>query len=86
VTGESGYQMTVPPTEGFHVQMLLGAYVLGALSPDEDLRVSVHLQSCDVCTADYLELAEVPSLLSALSEEDLLEGLGDHSPAKDDED
>ncbi|MGK5631031.1 zf-HC2 domain-containing protein [Streptomyces sp. URMC 123] len=74
--------MSVPPGEGPHVRTFLGAYVLGALSGAEDRRVAAHLQYCDTCGAEYLDMAEAPSLLALFTEEDLLEGLAapPHAP------
>lgn len=57
---------------GAHVRKLLGAYVLGALAPDEDRRVAEHLDGCDACAAAYLEVADTPSLLALFDEDDLL--------------
>jgi len=79
--------MTVPPPGGAHVQLLLGAYVLGALTPGEDARVAAHLQLCDACSAAYLEVADAPALLAMFSEDDLLDGLDgldglDEGPSK----
>ncbi|MFB6713633.1 MULTISPECIES: zf-HC2 domain-containing protein [unclassified Streptomyces] len=65
--------MTADPGEGPHVPQLLGAYVLDALTADETRTVSRHLQSCDRCAADYVEVAEAVSLLALLSADDLLE-------------
>ncbi|MFD0341952.1 zf-HC2 domain-containing protein [Streptomyces sp. NPDC127117] len=65
--------MTADPGEGPHVRHVLGAYVLDALTADETRTVSRHLQSCDRCTADYVEVAEAVSLLALVREEDLLE-------------
>ncbi|MEU6014259.1 zf-HC2 domain-containing protein [Streptomyces sp. NPDC047515] len=65
--------MTADPGEGPHVRQLLGAYVLDALAADETRMVSRHLQSCDRCAADYVEVAEAASLLALLSVDDLLE-------------
>ncbi|MFD3999039.1 zf-HC2 domain-containing protein [Streptomyces sp. NPDC058548] len=50
----------------------MGAYVLGALSSEEDSLVARHLTECDMCGISYLEIAETPSLLALLTEEDLL--------------
>lgn len=41
--------------------------------PHETRAVCRHLQYCDHCAADYVEVAEAVSLLALLSEEDLLE-------------
>ncbi len=57
---------------GAHVRALLGAYVLGALAPAEDRRVTDHLADCDPCGAAYLEVADTPSLLALCDEDDLL--------------
>ncbi|WP_327371626.1 zf-HC2 domain-containing protein [Streptomyces sp. NBC_01217] len=65
--------MTADPGEGPHVRQLLGAYVLDALTAGETRAVCRHLQYCDHCAADYVEVAEAVSLLALLSEEDLLE-------------
>jgi anti-sigma factor RsiW len=65
--------MTADPGEGPHMRQLLGAYVLDALNDGEARLVSQHLQDCDGCAADYVEVAETVSLLALLSEEDLLE-------------
>ncbi|MER8002468.1 zf-HC2 domain-containing protein [Streptomyces sp. NPDC095613] len=56
---------------GRHVRSFLGAYVLGALVPEEDRRVADHLARCGPCGAAYLEVAEAPSLLALVDEEDL---------------
>ncbi|WP_443043899.1 zf-HC2 domain-containing protein [Streptomyces sp. NBC_00322] len=78
--GETGTSMTVPHPDSAHVELLLGAYVLGALGPDEDARVSGHLQLCDPCRIAYLDMADAPALLALFSEDDLLDGLGDDIP------
>ncbi|MFI9628961.1 zf-HC2 domain-containing protein [Streptomyces sp. NPDC052042] len=65
--------MTVDPRKGPHVRQLLGAHVLDALTPDETGAVVRHLRTCDVCAADYVEVAQAASLLALLSEDDLSE-------------
>ncbi|MGC5341843.1 zf-HC2 domain-containing protein [Streptomyces sp. DT24] len=65
--------MTGEPVEGPHVRQLLGGYVLDALPADETWLVSRHLQICDGCAADYVEVAEAAALLALLDEDDLLE-------------
>ncbi|ANW21578.1 hypothetical protein BB341_26880 [Streptomyces clavuligerus] len=47
------------------MKLLLGAYVLDALTPEEDRVVAAHVQWCADCRAEYLELAELPMLLAA---------------------
>ncbi|MER6120140.1 zf-HC2 domain-containing protein [Streptomyces sp. NPDC001743] len=65
--------MTADPGEGPHMRQLLGAYVLDALPAAEAHTVARHLQTCDRCAADYVEVAAAAALLPLLSEEDLLE-------------
>jgi anti-sigma factor RsiW len=42
----------------------LGAYVLGALDPEESAAVRRHLQECPECAAERDELTPLPNLLS----------------------
>jgi hypothetical protein len=49
----------------------LGAYVLGALSPDERRRFEEHLDGCALCTAELAEFAGIPALLDRVRPEDL---------------
>lgn len=49
-----------------HVQMLLGAYLLGGLSAAETAAVRAHLGRCAACRAEHDDLALVPALLSLL--------------------
>ncbi|AXG81514.1 zf-HC2 domain-containing protein [Streptomyces paludis] len=56
---------------GPHVRSLLGVYVLDALPPEEERRVADHLAGCDGCGAAYREVADTPSLLGLLDEDDL---------------
>jgi hypothetical protein len=42
---------------------LLGAYVLGALEPDEAEAVREHLPTCEACSAEHASLAGLPALL-----------------------
>ncbi len=43
-----------------------GAYVLGALEPEERHRYEAHLRECDACSAAVRELAGLPGLLARL--------------------
>lgn len=54
-----------------HVRLLLGAYVLDALEAEETCRVARHLQLCDGCARDYVEVAEASAMLALLRAEDL---------------
>jgi anti-sigma factor ChrR (cupin superfamily) len=45
----------------------LGAYVLGALEPDEAAAVEAHLASCERCRDELAELSPLPSLLSLVT-------------------
>lgn len=47
-----------------HVQMLLGAYLLGGLSAADAAAVRAHLGRCATCRAEHDDLALVPALLS----------------------
>jgi anti-sigma factor RsiW len=42
----------------------LGAYVLGALEPEQADAVRAHLDSCQLCRDEVLDLAWIPPLLS----------------------
>jgi anti-sigma factor RsiW len=53
---------------GTHVQVLLGAYILGGLSAAEGAAVRDHLDRCALCRAEYDELACVPGWLDLLAE------------------
>ncbi|MGW1884662.1 zf-HC2 domain-containing protein [Streptomyces sp. NPDC001970] len=67
--------MTVPPSGSPHVVLLLGAYVLGALAPEEDAGVARHLACCDPCRTACLDLADARALLATVTVEDLLDGI-----------
>jgi anti-sigma factor RsiW len=43
---------------------LLGAYVLGALEPDEAATVREHVATCPACAAEHARLAPLPGLLT----------------------
>jgi anti-sigma factor RsiW len=60
-----------PPTDGRHVHEQLGGFAMCALSPAEDEQVSAHMAQCDECAADYLELTEVLSALTLVTEADV---------------
>jgi anti-sigma factor RsiW len=49
----------------------LGAYVLGALEPDERLSVDEHLQGCPACAAELAGFSALPALLDRVRPEDL---------------
>jgi hypothetical protein len=46
-----------------HLRPALGAYVLGALDPDEAASVARHLETCPECAAEHDALAPMPGLL-----------------------
>ena len=46
-----------------HVREELGAYVLGALEPEERDAVAAHLAACPSCAAEHARLAGLPALL-----------------------
>jgi anti-sigma factor RsiW len=49
----------------------LGAYVLGALDPEEWRPVAEHLAGCPLCTAELAEFQALPELLARVRPEDL---------------
>jgi len=51
-------------SEEDHVREELGAYVLGALEPDEAEAVRRHLSRCADCVREHARLAGLPALLS----------------------
>lgn len=50
-----------------HVRDLLGPYVLGALSSDEDSEVREHLRVCESCRAEERDIREVHKYLTDLA-------------------
>ncbi|MFE5300722.1 zf-HC2 domain-containing protein [Streptomyces sp. NPDC056632] len=70
------------------MRLLLGAYVLDALTPEENRMVAEHLRDCSTCGAEYLDMTEAQQLLSMITEADLLAGpdegvLGGRKPVGD---
>lgn len=63
--------MSADPGDDPHVRLLLGAYVLDALEPEETRRVARHLRRCDGCTRVYVDMTEASALLALLRAEDL---------------
>jgi len=59
-----------PGGSAAHVEMLLGAYLLGGLSKAEASAVHAHLACCSACQAEYDELAGVTELLDLLGSGD----------------
>jgi anti-sigma factor RsiW len=53
------------------VSTALGAYVLGALEPDERREVADHLRGCASCSAELAEFQGLPALLARVRPEDL---------------
>ena len=49
----------------------LGAYVLGALEPEERRRVDDHLRRCPACAAELAEFLGLPALLDRVDPSDL---------------
>jgi anti-sigma-K factor RskA len=47
-------------------EISVGAYVLDALEPDEQLRMQQHVQECPVCSAAVQELEGLPRLLAVV--------------------
>jgi anti-sigma factor RsiW len=51
-----------------HVQVLLGAFLLGGLTADEESAVRAHLSVCARCRAEHDHLACVPGWLDLMKE------------------
>jgi hypothetical protein len=49
----------------------LGAYLLGALEPEERRAVQEHLRGCRDCHAELAELAQLPGLLALVDPDEL---------------
>ena len=52
----------------------VGAYLLGALEPEENDRVAAHLVTCASCRAEYGELTELLPLLASVTETEAVNG------------
>src|ERR1700741_2107962 len=61
--------MTCPNT------VTLGAYLLGALDPQERFDFEAHLGGCDTCRAELVRLAPLPGMLNQISLDDFSDGL-----------
>ena len=57
------------PADGCELAHLDGAYVLGALAPEERLEFERHLRGCKDCARSVQQLAGLPGLLSQVSAE-----------------
>lgn len=53
----------------------LGAYLLGALDPQERFDFEAHLGGCDTCRAELVRLAPLPGMLNQISLDDFADGL-----------
>jgi hypothetical protein len=71
-----------PPSHD--LQFDLGAYVLGALTPEERDVIDAHLGSCPTCTAEMDEMSRLPVLLDLLPEDEVAAmGTGADRPPAD---
>jgi Putative zinc-finger len=61
------HAMSPAGEHGNHVQLLIGAYVLGGLSPHDTSVVEAHLGRCAQCRAEHAELAQVRPWLDLLA-------------------
>src|SRR5918912_893317 len=59
--GEGGRAVTTTCRD---LRPLLGAYVLGALEPEEAAAVREHVATCTACAAEHTRLAPLPGLLT----------------------
>jgi predicted anti-sigma-YlaC factor YlaD len=55
-------------------RLSLGAYVVGALDPDDRITVEHHLESCPACRDELSDLAGLPGLLARVDVTELLQG------------
>ncbi len=53
------------------IREMLGAYVLGALEPEETEEVRRHIETCPACTEEYAQLRPLPGLLDLVSVEEV---------------
>ncbi len=60
-------------TECRDVNVLLGAYAIGALDPEDAQRVRAHLETCASCRLEVSELAETADALALLDLADVVE-------------
>jgi hypothetical protein len=51
-----------------HVQMLLGVFLLGGLSPQQESAVRAHIDACPECRVEHDYLACVPGWLDLVRE------------------
>jgi anti-sigma factor RsiW len=62
----TGYDGPIEPDDVAHPQVVeIGPYLLGALAPAEREAVRSHLEDCERCRRELVELSAVPALLSA---------------------
>jgi Putative zinc-finger len=61
--------MTCPST------VTLGAYLLGALDPQERYEFETHLGGCETCRTELVRLAPLPGMLNQISLDDFADGL-----------
>jgi hypothetical protein len=62
------------------VSLSLGAYVLGALEPEERRQVREHVSACPACALELAELERLPAVLDRVRLEDLQDGPVTPSP------
>lgn len=53
----------------------LGAYLLGALDPEERFEFEAHLGDCTTCRTELVRLAPLPGMLNQISLDDFADGL-----------
>jgi anti-sigma factor RsiW len=52
----------------------IGAYLLGALDPEEQVEMERHLTSCEICRQELIEVAPLPGLMHRLTLDDVTQG------------
>lgn len=74
MNGDDGRQQPDPPPAAAGHRELrerLGAYVLGALDPEERIEVEQHLDGCSSCRDELARLSPLPPLLDRVSVEEV---------------
>jgi hypothetical protein len=52
----------------------IGAYLLGALDPQEQGEMERHLTTCEICRQELIEVAHLPGLMHRLTLDDVTQG------------
>src|SRR5215475_209708 len=53
------------------VTVEIGAYLLGAVSPADRMRIQEHLEDCAICQRDVIDLSSLPGMLWRVTPSDI---------------